>query len=134
MLSDAEVIQKMRELLSAPKALLPSVALNGAPAHMLRGWPEVSTEASAAAPATAAVNLNALPDKPPVPPLLPVLEDVQMQTAKVLPEIDQTLEQIDTTIAEIDEVSLAPAPLQIPKVQEAMTDAGDAVEKTLDGL
>ena len=106
--------------------------------RQLQGWPEPpgEVEAAPAAEAPAPVNLNTLPDKPPVPPLLPLLEEVQLENAKVLPEIDQTLEQIDVTMGGIDEasVSLEPAPLQIPKIEEAMTDAGEEVKKTLDSL
>lgn len=139
MLTDAEVIQRMREFLAAQGASQGTGAgsLLGAPSHMLQGWPEPPGEAAsaaAAADAPAPVNLNTLPDKPPVPPLLPLLEEVQLENAKVLPEIDQTLEQIDVTIGGIDEasVSLTPAPLQIPKIEEAMTSASEEIKKTLD--
>ena len=91
MLSDAEVIQRMREFLAAQGAS-PGTGpggLLGAPSHMLQGWPEPpgEVEAAPAAEAPAPVNLNTLPDKPPVPPLLPLLEEVQLENAKVLPEI-----------------------------------------------
>lgn len=132
MATDAELIQIIRQLLAGQ---LPAAgALMPTPANMLYGWPAPPEEPPAAA--SAPVNLNTLPDKPPIPPLLPILEEVQMENAQVLPEIDQTLEQIDATLGGIDNasVSLEPAPLQIPKVQEAMTDAGGAVEKTLDAL
>jgi hypothetical protein len=135
MLSDAEVIQRMREFLATQ---MPPVGLAGlgAPAHMQNGWPEAPEETSAPASTSAPVNLNTLPDKPPVPPLLPILEEVQLENARVLPEIDQTLEQIEVTMGDIDQasVSLAPAPLQVPKVQEAMTEVGEKVKKTLDEL
>lgn len=141
MLSDAEVIQRMREFLAAQGASQGTSAggLLGVPSHMLQGWPEPPGENATAAPAAdspAPVNLNTLPDKPPVPPLLPLLEEVQLENAKVLPEIDQTLEQIDVTMGGIDDasVSLEPAPLQIPKIEEAMTTAGDEVKKTLDSF
>lgn len=135
MLSDAEVIQRMREFLAAQTPLQGLGAL-GAPAHMLQGWPEPPQTAAAPASDVAPVNLNTLPDKPPVPPLLPILEEVQLENAQVLPEIDQTLEQIDVTMGGIDQagVSLEPAPLQIPKIEEAMTEAGGNVKKTLDAL
>lgn len=135
MLSDAEVIQRMREFLAAQMQPAGLAAL-GAPAHMQTGWPEAPEETPAPASASAPVNLNTLPDKPPVLPLLPILEEVQLENARVLPEIDQTLEQIDVSMGDIDQASasLAPAPLQVPKVQEAMTEAGDKVKKTLDEL
>ena len=135
MLSDAEVIQRMREFL-ATQTPLHGLRTLGAPAHMLVGWPEAPEEAATPGSEAAPVNLNTLPDQPPVPPLLPILEEVQLGNAQVLPEIDQTLEQIDVTIGGIDEasVSLEPAPLQIPKIEEAMTGAGGSVKKTLDAL
>lgn len=135
MLSDAEVIQRMREFLAA-QAPPAGLAALGAPAHMLAGWPEAPEEAGAPASDSPPVNLNTLPDVQPVLPLLPILEEVQLENAQVLPEIDQTLEQIDATIGGVDQasVSLAPAPLQIPKIQEAMTEAGVRVKKTLDAL
>lgn len=135
MLSDAEVIQRMREFLAAQTPLHGRSSL-GAPSHMLKGWPEAPEEAAAPASDTAPVNLNTLPDKPPVPPLLPILEEVLLENAQVLPEIDQTLEQIDVSIGGVDQagVSLEPAPLQIPKIEEAMTEAGGNVKKTLDAL
>jgi hypothetical protein len=132
--TDAELIQMIRQLLAGQ---MPTAgAMMATPTHMLQGWPEPPPEAATPAAAAPPVNLNTLPDKPPVPPLLPILEEVQMETAQVLPEIDQTLAQIDVTMGDIDtaSVSLAPAPLQIPKVQEAMTEAGSAVEKTLSAL
>ena len=133
MLSDAEVIQLMREFLTT-RLLTPGAGLGGnLPANMDMGWPEPAAEAPAPAPGTPPVNLNTLPDPPVVPPLLPILEEVQMQNAAVLPEIDQTLAQIDTTMADIEtaSVSLEPAPLQLPKIKDSMTDASAAVDKTL---
>lgn len=135
MLSDAEVLQRMRDFLAA-QTPAQGLGVPGAPAHMLVGWPEAPEEAAAAASDAAPVNLNTLVDKPPVPPLLPILEEVQLENAQVLPEIDQTLEQIDVSIAGVDQagVSLEPAPQQIPKIEEAMTEAGGNVKKTLDAL
>jgi hypothetical protein len=135
MLSDAEVIQLMRQFLAGQMPTASS-GLLGVPAHMLPGWPEPPAADSAPEALTPPVNLNTLPDKPPAAPLLPVLEEVQLETAQVLPEIDQTLEQIDVSMGGVDQagVSLEPAPLQIPKIEEAMTEAGGNVKKTLDAL
>jgi hypothetical protein len=82
------------------------------------------------------INLDALPDRPPVPPLLPLLEEVQIEGAEVLPEIEQTLEQIDLTLGSIDlaGASLAPTPSKVPLIETAMTDASRSVTKTLDDL
>ena len=84
----------------------------------------------------AVVNLNTLPDAPEVVPLLPTLETVQIEGAEVLPEVDQTLEQIDVAIGTMDQasVSLAPAPTKVPQITTAMTDASGAVTKTLDAM
>ncbi|APW44405.1 hypothetical protein [Rhodoferax saidenbachensis] len=135
MLSDAEVIQLMRQFLAGQ---MPTAAsgLQGVPSHMLPGWPEPPAAEAGPEAQTPPVNLNTLPDKPPIAPLLPILEEVQLQNAQVLPEIDQTLAQIDVSIGGVDQagVSLEPAPLQIPKIEEAMTEAGGNVKKTLDAL
>lgn len=108
------------------------------------GWPEVPVTAQAVTAAAAAasvdaatiVNLNTLVDEPPVPPLLPVVEEVQIEGAEVLPEIDQTLEQIELTMASIAEVtvSLEPVPLKVPLIQKSMNDASATVDKTLGDL
>jgi hypothetical protein len=72
----------------------------------------------------------------PPPPLLPVLEEVQMEGAEVLPEIEQSLEQVDITIGEIKvaPVSLEPTPSKVPAIGTAMTEAGADVTSTLDKL
>ncbi|MES3003943.1 MAG: hypothetical protein V4787_24850 [Pseudomonadota bacterium] len=72
----------------------------------------------------------------PPPPLLPLLEEVQIEGAEVLPEIEQSLEQVDLTIGEIKvaPVSLAPTPSKVPAIETAMTDAGASVTSSLDKL
>jgi hypothetical protein len=118
------------------------------PVNLSGGWPqmEVATAAAASAAESASdaattttdseaevVSLNTLTDPAPVLAILPVLEEVQMETAEVLPEIDQSLEQIDQTMAGIDlaSASLAPTPEKIPLIQKGMTDASAAIDKTL---
>lgn len=134
-MSDQEIMHYLAEKLVQGKLVL-SGNNDGA-------WPlpDAAADASAAAAAPAAdtapvVNLNTLPDPAEVPPLLPVLEEVQIEGAEVLPEVEQTLEQIDLTIGTIDtaSVSLAPAPTKVQLVNTAMTDASAAVSKTLDEL
>jgi hypothetical protein len=108
------------------------------------GWPTEASEAAAAAAESSAaaveeaevVNLNELVDPPAVVPLLPTLETVQIEGAEVLPEVDQTLEQIDVAIGTMDKasVSLAPAPTKVPLITTAMTDASGAVTKTIDEM
>jgi hypothetical protein len=82
------------------------------------------------------VRLDATPAPLPVPPLLPVLEELQIEGAEVLPEIEQTLEQIDLTMGSIDlaGVSLEPTPSKVPQIETAMTAATASVTKTLDEL
>lgn len=72
----------------------------------------------------------------PPPPLLPVLEELQMEGADVLPEIEQSLEQVDLTIEEINlaPVSLEPAPSKVPDIETAMTRASTSVTDALDKL
>ena len=93
------------------------------------------------APATRAaspqVPLRSIPAARPLPPpLLPLLEEVQIEGAEVLPEIMQTLEQIDLTMGSIDlaAVSLEPTPSGVPQIDSAMQQASDSVTATLDGL
>ena len=97
-----------------------------------------------AAPAVAAVvNPPAVPVsqilasvKLPPPPLLPILEEVQIEGADVLPEIEQSLEQVELTIDEIklQPVSLEPTPSKVPAINDAMSEASASVTKTLDEL
>ena len=100
------------------------------------GWPLVPATEAAVPASSTLINLNTLPDRPPVPPLLPVLEEVQIEGAEVLPEIEQTLEQIDLTLGSIDlaGVSLEPTPSKVPLIETAMTDASSSVTRTLDDL
>jgi len=89
-------------------------------------------EEIAASPAPAAA-AAAVPE---MPPLLPLLEEVQIEGAEVLPEIMQTLEQIDLTMAGIDlaAVSLEPAPSGVPAIGSAMQQASGSVTSTLDSM
>lgn len=96
--------------------------------------------AAPAAPAVAeppAVPISQVLAPPvPPPPLLPLLEEVRIEGAEVLPEIEQSLEQVNISIGEIQlaPVSLEPAPSKVPAIQDAMQQAGDDVTGTLDKL
>jgi hypothetical protein len=137
-LSDRQVIQALSAKLAHGTLLLTEdgVASNGG------GWPVIPAAAAAVsgamgAGAAAPINLNQLPATPiPPPPLLPLLEELQIEGAEVLPEIEQTLEQIDLTMGSIDlaGVSLEPTPSKVPLIETAMTDASSSVTKTLDDL
>ncbi|MDB5872019.1 MAG: hypothetical protein JWQ07_1461 [Ramlibacter sp.] len=72
----------------------------------------------------------------PPPPLLPLLEELQIEGAEVLPEIEQSLAQVDITIGELKvaPVSLEPTPSKVPGIETAMTEAGASVTATLDKL
>lgn len=69
-------------------------------------------------------------------PVLPALEDVQIEGAYVLPEILQTLEQIDVSISNVQlaSVSLEPAPSGVPPIKDSMQKSKAAVTSTLDSL
>ncbi len=70
------------------------------------------------------------------PPLLPLLEQVQIEGAEVLPEVLQTLEQIDISLGSLDlaALSLEPAPSAIPGISGAMSEASASVTAALDAL
>ena len=131
-LADAQVLQALAAKLAQGALLLTDSEVAG-PAG---GWPVVASAPLAAPASGTLINLNTLPDRPPVPPLLPLLEELQIEGAEVLPEIEQTLEQIDLTMASIDlaGVSLQPTPSKVPLIEVAMTDASAVVTKTLDDL
>ena len=135
-LSDQEVLQSLADKLNSGALVLTAQGLP----FSAGGWPTVRT-ASGATDATlpvsgTVVNLNTLPDKPSVPPLLPLLEELQIEGAEVLPEITQTLEQIDLTLGSINlaGVSLTPTPSRVAQIKTAMTNASQSVKKTLNDL
>ncbi len=68
--------------------------------------------------------------------MLPVLEEVQMEGAEVLPEIEQALDNIESTMGNVDtaSVSLTPAPSKVPEIQTAMTNASSNITATLNAL
>jgi hypothetical protein len=110
------------------------------------GWPSSASDsadgsaASAAADTASAaapvVNLNTLADPPPVVPVLPALEEAQIEGAEVLPEVDQSLSQIDLASASVGKasVSLQPTPSKVPEITSATKDASKAIGDTLDAL
>lgn len=69
-------------------------------------------------------------------PVLPILEEVQIEGAEVLPEVEQTLAQLDASMATINlaTVSLEPAPSGVPAISTSMTEASSSVTSTLDDL
>jgi hypothetical protein len=137
-LSDRQVIQALSARLAQGALLLTESALPSSGG----GWPIVAAAGTAvagamAASAAAPINLNNLPPAPtPAPPVLPLLEELQVEGAEVLPEIEETLEQIALTMGNIDlaGVSLEPTPSKVPLIETAMTDASSSVTKTLDDI
>jgi len=119
-------------------------------ARLARGAVVVIESAAAPAPAVlpAAPAAPAIAEPPAVPlsqvlapaavaaPLLPVLEEVQIEGAEVLPEIEQSLAQVDITLGEIQlaPVSLEPAPSKVPAITDAMSKASASITGTLDSL
>ena len=97
------------------------------------------TSSAASAAASALADLAPLSDVPVVaalPPLLAVLEDVQIEGAEVLPEVDQSLEQIGVTLDSVEaaSASLEPTPSKVPEIQSAMETTSADVTAMLDSL
>lgn len=95
---------------------------------------------SAAAPGAAGLDslppLVDVPAVPPVPDLLPDLEDVQIEGAKVLPEIEETLEDVKASLALVDSASASvePTPVPVDQIKQSMEEASSKVKKQLDEL
>ena len=80
--------------------------------------------------------LSNVPVVPQLPPLLDVLEDVQIEGADVLPEVDQSLAQISITLGTMQDAegSIKPAPNKVPDVKTAMDSVSADVSSTLGKL
>jgi hypothetical protein len=129
--SDEDIFQRVAERLA--RGALVAIESARPPVRMV--MPAAPAPAAVAEPP--AVPITELLAPPPTPaPLLPALEEVQIEGAEVLPEIEQSLEQVDITIGEIKlaPVSLEPTPSKVPAIQDALTQATTAVTGTLDGL
>jgi hypothetical protein len=137
-MSDEDVMRQLAHKL-VTGALVLSVGRVG-------GWPSSASDSAGSAAASAAadtasaaapvVNLNKLADPPPAVAVLPALEEAQIEGAEVLPEVDQSLAQIDTASAPIGKasVSLQPTPGKVPDISTATKDASKAIGDTLDAL
>jgi hypothetical protein len=93
----------------------------------------------AAAKAAAVAALPALASVPAVPvvvPLLPALEDLQIETAEVMPEINQSLAKVDLTMASVSSVtaSLSPTTAGIADIQKSVDSASSSTTKQLSDL
>jgi hypothetical protein len=84
--------------------------------------PPPSADAGASAALGSMAPLSSLPKTPAVPNLLPVLEDINVEGAEVLPELDQAMVQVKTTIASVSTAakSLDPVDTKVKEIQDAM--------------
>lgn len=95
---------------------------------------------SSAEVATAALSsvppLESVPAVPVAPPLLPALEDVQVEGAEVLPEIEQSLAQVKVTLDTVGtaSASLEPAPSKVADINTATNDAASKIQQHLGEL
>ncbi|HEX8609692.1 MAG TPA: hypothetical protein VF800_00180 [Telluria sp.] len=89
--------------------------------------------AAAVAALDALPSLAALPKVPVVVPLLPVLEELRIEGAEVLPELDQSLAEVKLSIAKFSGASLSldPAPDKVAQIAAAMKAAADEAQTTL---
>jgi hypothetical protein len=131
-LSDKDVIEEVeRRLLNGSLQLMEMFA------PRIKGQTTLAKKAEEEpAAVSAAAVLAAATQVAEAPPLLPLLEQAQIEGAEVLPEIMQTLEQIDLTMAKIDlaNVSLEPTPSGVPAIDSAMQQASSSVTTSLDEM
>lgn len=68
--------------------------------------------------------------------MLPVLEDIRIEGAEVLPELNQSLAQVKATIATIGSASLSldPAPSKVAAIRTALATAASRTTTTLGEL
>jgi len=130
--NDDEVLEKFAARIARGAV----VATEGQQAPARAVMPATPVPPVAAEPPAVPVAQLLAPVPLPAPPLLPLLEELQMEGAEVLPEIEQSLEQVELTLGEIKlaPVSLEPTPSKVPGIKTAMTEASDSVTTTLDGL
>ena len=111
----------------------PSNGSNGFPLGRLTAPPSTASASSALAGMPA---LSDLPVVPTLPPLLDVLEDVQIEGAEVLPEVQQSLDQISNTLGSVQGASssMAPTPNKVSDVKTAMDSTSAEITQALDNL
>lgn len=92
--------------------------------------------AAAAAALSALPALSTLPTQPAVESLLPALEEIRVEGAEVLPELDQSLEQVSASISSVESASLSlePAPSKVTDISTSLADASARTTAELDGL
>jgi hypothetical protein len=100
----------------------------------------VAPPSAGAAAAVAALEdlpaLSSLPQLDAIVSLLPDLEDLRIEGAEVLPELDQAMTQIDAVIASIGSASLSldPAPDKIAPINVSLSDATSRTTAALAAL
>lgn len=111
----------------------PSSGTSGFPLGRLTA---ASSTNSSSSPLAGMPSLSDVPVMPVLPPLLDVLEDVQIEGAEILPEVQQSLDQISDTLKSVQGASgsMAPAPNKVPEVKTAMDSATTEITQTLDKL
>jgi len=111
----------------------PASGSDGFPLGRLTAPPASASASSALAGMPA---LSDLPVVPTLPPLLDVLEDVQIEGAEVLPEVQQSLAKISDTLTSVQGASgsMTPVPNKVPDVKTAMDSTSAEINKSLDKL
>jgi len=111
----------------------PSNGSNGFPLGRLTAPPNSASASSALADMPA---LSDVPVVPTPPPLLDVLEEVQIEGAEVLPEVQQSLDQISVTLGSVKSAStsMEPVPNKVPEVKTAMDSTSAEITQALDKL
>jgi hypothetical protein len=99
----------------------------------------VAPSSAAAASAAALAALPALSSVPAIPVienLLPALEDIRIEGAEVLPELNQSLAQVKAAIAKVGAASLSldPAPTRVSAIKAALAKAAADTTATLGGV
>jgi hypothetical protein len=91
--------------------------------------------ASTAAALAALPPLSSVPAVAPPPNVLPAVEEARIESAEVLPELDQSLEQVNATMGQVDSASasVAPAPDKVPDISTAMQEAAQRAQQAIDG-
>ncbi|GAB2870429.1 hypothetical protein GCM10027277_44670 [Pseudoduganella ginsengisoli] len=98
--------------------------------------PSTASAMSAAAVADLPVLAALPPTVPVVENLLPALEDIRIEGAEVLPELNQSLDQVQAAIGTVSEASLSldPAPSKVAAIQSEITAAASKASSTLSSL
>lgn len=95
-----------------------------------------ASAAMSAAALSALPSLSVLPQIPAVLNLLPVLEDIRIEGAEVLPELDQTMVQVTASIDSVTSASLSlePAPNKVADIETSLSDATSRTTSALGAL